>query len=275
MKKFWNFSKKDKVGELYLYGEIASATWWGDEITPKQFKEDLDALGDIDTLKVYINSGGGDVFAGWNIINILQRHKATKIGYCDGLAASIAFDIYQSMDKRIAMKNSMLMTHNCWTFTMGNRHELRKQADEMEKIDGMLAEMTSKKSGKTVEDVLAIQDAESWYTAQEAVDEGFADELEEGKQLAACVSSEFFALYNHPPEGMETIEPSRCNFLIDASGGLHFNKISDQKTAEQGGILVPVKQGKEPVSDTALDAQKRRFENTNRKNKIMEAKHES
>lgn len=251
MKKFWNFSKKDKVGELYLYGEISSTTWFGDELTPKQFKADLDALGDIDTLKVYINSGGGDVFAGWNIINILQRHKATKIGYCDGLAASIAFDIYQSMDKRIAMKNSMLMTHNCWTFTMGNRHELRKQADEMEKIDGMLAEMTSKKSGKTVEDVLAIQDAESWYTAQEAVDEGFADELEAEKKIAACVTPEILARYKNPPENLQPEE------------------------AAEGGFLVPVKQGKEPVSDTALDAQKRRFENTNRKNKIMEAKHES
>lgn len=236
---------------MYLYGEISSTTWFGDELTPKQFKADLDALGDIDTLKVYINSGGGDVFAGWNIINILQRHKATKIGYCDGLAASIAFDIYQSMDKRIAMKNSMLMTHNCWTFTTGNRHELRKQADEMEKIDGMLAEMTSKKSGKTVEDVLAIQDAESWYTAQEAVDEGFADELEAEKKIAACVTPEILARYKNPPENLQPEE------------------------AAEGGFLVPVKQGKEPVSDTALDAQKRRFENTNRKNKIMEAKHES
>lgn len=260
MKKFWNFSKKDKVGELYLYGEISSTTWFGDELTPKQFKADLDALGDIDTLKVYINSGGGDVFAGWNIINILQRHKATKIGYCDGLAASIAFDIYQSMDKRIAMKNSMLMTHNCWTITMGNRHDLRKQADEMEKIDGMLAETTAKKSGKTVEEIIAIQDAETWYTAQEAVDEGFADELEEGKQLAACVSPEIFALYKHPPESLTKAEEPK-----------------PEEAADEGGFLMPVKQGEEqPVSDmTALDAQKRRFELNNKKNKIAEVNHES
>lgn len=244
---------------MYLYGEISSTTWFGDELTPKQFKADLDALGDIDTLKVYINSGGGDVFAGWNIINILQRHKATKIGYCDGLAASIAFDIYQSMDKRIAMKNSMLMTHNCWTITMGNRHDLRKQADEMEKIDGMLAETTAKKSGKTVEEIIAIQDAETWYTAQEAVDEGFADELEEGKQLAACVSPEIFALYKHPPESLTKAEEPK-----------------PEEAADEGGFLMPVKQGEEqPVSDTALDAQKRRFELNNKKNKITEVNHES
>ena len=241
---------------MYLYGEISSTTWFGDELTPKQFKADLDALGDIDTLKVYINSGGGDVFAGWNIINILQRHKATKIGYCDGLAASIAFDIYQSMDKRIAMKNSMLMTHNCWTITMGNRHDLRKQADEMEKIDGMLAETTAKKSGKTVEEIIAIQDAETWYTAQEAVDEGFADELEEGKQLAACVSPEIFALYKHPPESLTKAEEPK-----------------PEEAADEGGFLMPVKQGEEqPVSDTALDAQKRRFELNNRKFIIAEVK---
>ena len=244
---------------MYLYGEISSTTWFGDELTPKQFKADLDALGDIDTLKVYINSGGGDVFAGWNIINILQRHKATKIGYCDGLAASIAFDIYQSMDKRIAMKNSMLMTHNCWTITMGNRHDLRKQADEMEKIDGMLAETTAKKSGKTVEEIIAIQDAETWYTAQEAVDEGFADELEEGKQLAACVSPEIFALYKHPPESLTKAEEPK-----------------PEEAADEGGFLMPVKQGEEqPVSDTALDAQKRRFELNNKKIKILEVNHES
>lgn len=252
MKKFWDFKAKGKTGELYLYGEISSSTWFGDEITPKKFKEELDALGDIDTLKVYINSGGGDVFAGWNIINILQRHKATKIGYCDGLAASIAFAIYQSMDKRIAAKNSMLMTHNCWTVSIGNRHDLRKQAAEMELIDGMLAETASKKSGKTVEEIGALMDAETWYTAQEAVDEGFVDELEEGKQLAACVTKEIIAKYKHPPEALTLKEEQK-----------------EPEAADDGGFLVPVKQGKEPVSDI-MDAQKRRFANTNRKNKISE-----
>ena len=67
MNKFWDFkAKKDDsgTGELMLYGEISDSTWWGDEITPKDFKKDLDALGDIKNLNIYINSGGGDVFAG-------------------------------------------------------------------------------------------------------------------------------------------------------------------------------------------------------------------
>ena len=245
MKKFWDFKKKGAVSELYLYGEISQSTWWGDEITPKQFKNDLDALGDVDTLNVYINSPGGDVFAGWSIINILQRHKAQKVGYNDGLAASVAFDIFQSMDKRIAMQNSMFMSHNCWAIVMGNRFDLRKMADEMEKIDGMMAETVAKKSGKTIEEVSAIQDAETWYTATEAVSEGFADELSEPKQIAACITPTWLAMYKHPPEGLEK--------------GL--------EAAEQGGIFMPVEQGDEqPVADT----QKRRFAQTNRKFKMLE-----
>jgi len=246
MKKFWNFSKKDRVGELYLYGEISSSTWWGDEVTPKQFKDDLDALGDIDALHVYVNSPGGDVFAGWAIINIMRRHKATKIGYNDGLAASIAFDILMAMDRVIAAKNSMFMTHNCWTFALGNRHELRKQADEMEKIDGMLAEEASKRSGKTVDEMMQLQDAETWYTASEAKDEGFADELAEEKKVAACITPVFIARYKHPPENLRAEAPP------------------------EGGFFMPEQQGKEPVSD--MDTQKRRFANSNRKFIIAEVK---
>lgn len=220
MIKFWDFKKADeKTGELYLYGTISSTSWYGDEITPKQFKADLDALGEIDTLKVFVNSGGGDVFAGWNIINILARHTANKIGYNDGLAGSIAFDILMAMDKVIAMENSMFMSHNCWAFIIGNRHELRKAADMMEKIDKMLVETAAKRSGKTEEEMMAIQDAETWYTAREALDEGFADELEQGKQIAAMVTPEMLAKYKHPPKDLIHEEPPDGGFLLPEDQG--------------------------------------------------------
>src|SRR5690606_26641117 len=92
-RKFWQFraaADDPKVGELLLYGEISDFTWWGDEVTPRQFREDLEALGDIDELRVYINSPGGDVFAGQAILSTLKRHKARKVVYIDGLAASAA-----------------------------------------------------------------------------------------------------------------------------------------------------------------------------------------
>jgi ATP-dependent Clp protease protease subunit len=209
--KFWEFKAlADNKAELYMYGVISREAFFDDDITAKQFKDDLDALGDIDTLDIYMNSPGGDVFTGWAIINILQRNKATTIGHNDGLVASIAFDIYQSLDKRIAAKASMFMTHNCWGIIMGNSKELRKAADEMDKIDAMMVDITAKKSGKSVEEIKAIQDAETWYTGTEAVAEGFADELEEKVALAACISPEILAQYKHPPETIiAAIEPPK------------------------------------------------------------------
>lgn len=75
MTKFWNMQNKDAdTGELMLYGDISSTTWWGDEVTPKDFKADLDRLGEIKNLNIYINSGGGDVFAGQAIHSMLSPH---------------------------------------------------------------------------------------------------------------------------------------------------------------------------------------------------------
>ena len=130
--KFWNFKAQDGNGELMLYGEISSATWYGDEITPKQFKDDLDSLGDIENLNIYINSGGGDVFAGQAIYTMLKRHKAFKTVYIDGLAASIASVIAMAGDKIIMPKNAIMMIHNAWTVVAGNKDELRKMADDMD-----------------------------------------------------------------------------------------------------------------------------------------------
>ena len=79
-KRFWNFKAIDKTtGELTLYGEISNETWWGDEVTPKEFKSDLDNLGEIDTLNIYINSPGGDVFAGQTIYSILKGIRHIKM----------------------------------------------------------------------------------------------------------------------------------------------------------------------------------------------------
>ena len=134
-KRFWNFKALDeKTGELTLYGEISNETWWGDEVTPKEFKSDLDNLGEIDTLNIYINSPGGDVFAGQTIYSILKRHKAHKNVYIDGLAASIASVIAMAGNTIFMPKNAMMMIHNPWTVGMGNADEFRKLAEDLDKI---------------------------------------------------------------------------------------------------------------------------------------------
>jgi len=186
--KFWTFrAATEKAGELLLYGPISMDSWWGDEVTPQQFADDLAALGDIDTLTVYINSGGGDVFAGQAIYSILKRHKAKVITYVDGLAASIASLVAMAGDTVIMPKNSMLMVHNPWTFALGNSNELRKMADDLDQIRESMIVVYVDKTGLTRDEVIALLDMEKWMTAEEAIDEGFADEIAAEKKIAASL----------------------------------------------------------------------------------------
>lgn len=187
-KKTWSFkNKSEAVGELMLYGDISSSTWWGDEVTPKQFKQDMDALGDISTLNVYINSDGGDVFAGQAIYSMLKRHTATKNVYIDGLAASIASLIAMAGDKVIIPANAMMMIHNPASGVWGNANEMREMADALDKIREAMLVTYETKTGMKETDLITLLDAETWLTAQEAVDYGFADEVEETKQIAASL----------------------------------------------------------------------------------------
>lgn len=202
-KKFWNLKALDKkTGELTLYGEISNETWWGDEVTPKEFKADLDGLGEIDTLNIYINSPGGDVFAGQAIHSMLKRHKAYKNVYIDGLAASIASVIAMAGDTIFMPKNSMMMIHNPWTFAWGNANELRKQADDLDKIRESLIEAYLSKAGNKLskETLIEIMDNETWLTAQECYDYGLCDELVEEKEIAASINTELFAKYKNTPK---------------------------------------------------------------------------
>jgi len=200
-RKFWNLKAlDDKTGELTLYGEISDVTWWGDEVTPKQFKEDLDALGDIDTLNIYINSPGGDVFAGQAIYSMLIRHKAYKNVYIDGLAASIASLVAMAGDKVIMPANAMMMIHSPWTIAMGNAQDFRKLADDMDKIRDSMIVAYESRSALTSEEIAEIMDAETWLSAKDCLEYGFADEIEEAKQVAACVDEKYFARYRNTPK---------------------------------------------------------------------------
>ena len=226
--KFWNFKGSgDKRAELLLYGDISDSSWFGDEVTPKQFKADLDALGDVAELDIYINSGGGDVFASFAIYNTLMRHAAKKTVYVDGLAASGASLIAMVGDKIIMPENAMMMIHNAWAVVKGNKAKLRKIADEMDKIDGSLAGIYTARTGKPEADIVALLDAETWFTAQEAVEAGLADEIEAKKKLAASVDGSFLNLngqkfdlsrYKNAPQLRATVESVEVVYGAPCSG---------------------------------------------------------
>ncbi len=189
-KKFWNFkvNASTKTGELYLYGPISSSSWWDDVVSPKSFKKDLDDLGDVSEIHVYINSGGGDVFAGQAIHSMLKRHKAKIIMHVDGLAASIASVILMAGDVIYMPSNAMMMIHNPWTYMAGNAEELRKMADDLDKIRETLIAAYIDKSGINRDELIKLLNDETWLTAEEALSYGFIDEIDNSKELAASLN---------------------------------------------------------------------------------------
>ena len=191
-KKFWNFKAKDKDnGELVLYGDISSSTWYGDEVTPVNFKKDLDNLGEIKNLDIFINSGGGDVFAGQAIYSMLKRHNATKTVYVDGIAASIASVIAMAGDVVKMPSNAMMMIHKAWSLAIGNSDDMRKMADVMDSVDESITETYIAKTGKDKEEIMEMLKAETWMTAKEAKEYGFADEIIADKKIAASIDDNF------------------------------------------------------------------------------------
>jgi ATP-dependent Clp protease, protease subunit len=196
MNKFWQFkiTEEGKKGELYIYGPISSQTWWGDEISPKNFKNDLDLLGDISELTVYINSDGGDVFAGQAIHSMLKRHQAKVTCYIDGLAASIASIIAMAGDVVHMPTNAMIMIHNPWTYAAGNAEEFRKMAETLDKIRESSVAVYQEKTGLSEKKIIEMMDAETWMSAKDAKKLGFADEIDEEKLIAASIDGKFIMI---------------------------------------------------------------------------------
>lgn len=186
----------DGVGEICIYGEISSYDYWEEDVTPTNFKKDLDALGEIDTLNIYINSPGGSVFAGQAIYNIIKRHKANVIVYVDGLAASIASIIAMAGNKIIIPSNAMLMIHNPWNIAIGNSADFRKMADDLDKIGESLVAVYVERTGLSEDEIKTMMDNETWLTGKESLEKGFADEVEEEKLIAASLNDGVLSINN-------------------------------------------------------------------------------
>lgn len=183
MNKFWKFENKvssEGNSTLYLDGDISSVTWWGDEVTPEEFRNELRQMkGD---LTVHINSQGGDVFAGVTIYNALKDYGKGKVTVkVDGLAASIASVVAMAGDEIIMSPGSMMMIHNPWSMGVGSAEELRKAADTLDEIREAILPIYTDRSGQTQETVQELMDNETWMTAEKAVELGFADTVQKAK----------------------------------------------------------------------------------------------
>lgn len=180
-KRFWNFvpGADNTPPELVLYGDISSSTWWGDEITPKQFNDDLKALGDVSEIVVRINSGGGDVFAAFAIYTQLKDHKAHITVKIDGWAGSAATIIAMAGDVILIPAAGAFMVHDPAMGVYGyyRAGEFTKLAEELQVIKNCIVNAYALKTGKDKEEISAIMEAATWYDGETAVANGFCDEL--------------------------------------------------------------------------------------------------
>lgn len=179
-KKFWSFRNiADSSAELLLYGDISDSTWWGDEVTPKEFAEDLNGLGAVSRIVVRINSGGGDVFAAQAIGNLLEQHPAETVAHIDGLCASAATVVACHCGKVEAAEDSTYMVH---PVKMGicdfvDAVTMQQYISALDTIRENIVTLYAKKTGREKDEVAKWMDATSWWTGTQAKENGFVDEL--------------------------------------------------------------------------------------------------
>lgn len=176
-RKFWNWvrNENDESRTLFLNGEISDETWYGDEVTPKMFKEELqDGEGDI---TVWINSPGGDVFAAAQIYNMLMDYKGNVTVKIDGLAASAASVIAMAGTEVQMSPVAMMMIHNPATIAIGDSSEMKKAINMLDEVKESIMNAYEIKTGLSRSRISHLMDAESWFNAKKAVELGFADKL--------------------------------------------------------------------------------------------------
>ncbi len=153
-----------------IKGDIISwnSSIWDFNNKMKSIKEDED-------ITLEINSYGGDVFLGIDIMNSLRSHQGKVTVIVTGIAASAASVIAMGADEIQMYSNTQLMIHNAWTFAAGNAKELRKVADDLESIgESMLASYTHRVDADTVRNLL---DEETYMSAKKAKELGFIDSI--------------------------------------------------------------------------------------------------
>jgi ATP-dependent protease ClpP protease subunit len=168
---------KQDTAEVMIYGNIGD-TWDSESVTAAAFVRDLQNL-DAKTLNVRINSIGGSVKDGLAIFNALQRHPATVDVYVDGMALSIASLIAMAGATVHIAENALMMVHAPWVLAAGSAKDLRDSADMLDKMATGMATSYAGKTGRKPEEMLALltDGKDHWYTAAEAVEAGFADEI--------------------------------------------------------------------------------------------------
>lgn len=191
--------------EVFVYGDIGG--WWGG-VSAEEFAKELAAL-DVKTLNVRLNSPGGLVFDGVAIYNALARHSANVIVHVEGLAASIASVIAMAGDEVRIAEGSRFMIHNPWTIVMGDEEALIAEAAVLKGLKSDLIDIYAARTEQSRADLSEWMTAETWLSARDAVDKGFADSMTPAKKKEkkdAHARSAVLRQFRHAPQDLVATE---------------------------------------------------------------------
>lgn len=236
--KYYALEANEKEADIYIFGDITSWEWYESDVSSYTLSKELQLLApEIEIINVHINSYGGEVAEGLAIYNILRNHKAKVRTYCDGFACSIASVIFMAGDERIMSNASLLMIHNAWMYTAGNAAQLRKDADDLDKITQASVNAYMSRVNITDDKLKELLDAETWILPNEALEMGFATSIVGETIDEKAAASARKALFN----------------LVKKAGRMEFEPKS-------GSVLTP-EQIPEPTSDSQPKFQQNNLKN--------------
>ena len=186
--KYWKIiNKADDSAEILIYEQIGKSYWDDSGVGAKQFAEDLKGLSvkGIKNLDVGINSPGGSVFEGLAIYNMLVNFPGIVNTRIDGIAASISSVVFMAGRQRVMPANAMLMIHDPSGVAMGTSTDMKKMAEILDKIKVSLISAYKEGTGLSDEEVAGLMANETWFTAQEARDKGFCNDMAAAVNIAA------------------------------------------------------------------------------------------
>lgn len=230
-RKFWNWVRNDNDERiLMLNGEISNETWFGDEITPEEFRGELNS--GQGKVTVWINSPGGDCFAAAQIYNMLMEYSGPVDVHIDGIAASAASVIAMAGNHVAISPVGMMMIHNPATVSIGDEREMKKAMEMLSEVKESIINAYELKTGLPRKQLSNMMNAESWMNAQKALELGFADSIlydgddeddePEGMifSRAAVTNSLLNKLKAQMPKPDTRVDASVLNKRLDLIGGM-------------------------------------------------------
>lgn len=176
-----------EIPEMLIYDVIGTGFWGEDAVSPAAFRQ---ALQEIETkhdrMNLRINSPGGLVHDGFAIFNAVKESPLQIDVYIDGLAASVASWLAMAGNRIFVSPQAEVMIHDAWSFVIGTAAEMRKEADHLDSLNGMIQQIYTQKTGLDRATVAEMMAETTWMSGEEAVELGFADELTEASKAAAC-----------------------------------------------------------------------------------------